>query len=383
MPSRNSTESSATTTRRGSSPTRMSARTIVPPPRASIISRRPSTEQSRSASPSQARALRRVRPAHAVVADLHHHVPVVAHALHCRAGGGRVLGHVRQRLRHHEVRRRLHRLGQPLAGRGLQLHRHRGAMRERLERGVEPAVAEHCRVDAARQLAQLLERRVELGRGRREQLLGLAGRSRQPGARHPQLQRHRHEPLLGSVVEVALEPAPLAECRVHPAPALVAQLLDLRPQLRVQALVLERQRGRGAHRRDQVALVVQGGVVHDCGHRGPVVLHHRGHPVLERGRAAPPADPRRSRSAHARQPVEEREAGVPESVGQGVAEPAAATVALGETRHQLAHRSGPRQPAAQKTAQEGERNQHEAHEARDVERRPPRRRPRLRGRPRA
>ncbi len=155
----------------------MSARTIVPPPRASITSRRPSTEQSRSARPSQAGALRRVGPAHAVVGHLHHHVSVVAHRPYGRPRGRRVLGHVGERLGHDEVGRRLHRLGQPLAGRGLQLHGDRRAMGERLERGVEAAVAEHGRVDAARQLAQLLERRVELGRRRYEQLLRVSGSS--------------------------------------------------------------------------------------------------------------------------------------------------------------------------------------------------------------
>ena len=39
-----------------------------------------------------------------------------------------------------------------------------GTVRDRLERRAQAAVAEHCRVDAARELAQLGERDREVGR---------------------------------------------------------------------------------------------------------------------------------------------------------------------------------------------------------------------------
>ena len=81
----------------------------------------------------------------------------------------------------------------------------RGARGEVVERGRQAAVGEDRRVDAAREVAQLLQREArllarlahQLG-GRRVALLGaLLG--------HAQRQRERHEPLLGAVVEVALD----------------------------------------------------------------------------------------------------------------------------------------------------------------------------------
>ena len=70
-------------------------------------------------------------------------------------------------------------------------------------------MVERRRVDAARQLPELLERVGQLvARGRRE-LLRLGGIAPDVGAEHPQLERERDEPLLGAVVQVALEPAPL------------------------------------------------------------------------------------------------------------------------------------------------------------------------------
>ena len=127
-----------------------------------------------------------------------------------------------------------------------------------------------------------------------------------------QLQRHRHEPLLGAVVEVALEPAALLEAGHHAAPALLAQLLDLRAQLGVEALVLERQRGRRAHGGDQVALVVE---------------------RARRGRSPPPAcrGPPRS-SPRARRPGSGSSVGRPGRVHVALARRAASRGASGRDR---------------------------------------------------
>ena len=67
-------------------------------------------------------------------------------------------------------------------------------------------------------------------------------------ARQPQVQRERDEPLLGAVVEVALEPAPLVVAGLDDARARGAQLLEPGAQLGLQPLVLERERGRRADR---------------------------------------------------------------------------------------------------------------------------------------
>ena len=108
-------------------------------------------------------------------------------------------------------------------------------------------------MDAARELAQLLGGARQL-RGRLVEQRGrLPGSPSSFDAREPQRQRERDEPLLRAVVEVALEPAALVVGRPATIRAReLAQLLDLRPQLSVEPLVLERERRRGADRPDQL-----------------------------------------------------------------------------------------------------------------------------------
>ena len=226
----------------------------------------------------QAGAPRGVRPAHAVVGDLHQHVAVVAHRAHVTPRGRRVLGDVRERLRDHVVGGRLHGLVEALAGRGLHLHRHRRALasassaasspRSLSTAGWMPRASSRSSSSAASSSAP---------RWPSSSSVCSSPSTRARASRS--FERHRHEPLLGPVVEVALQPAPFVECRLHAAAALIAELLDLGAQLRVQPLVLQRERGRGAHRGDEVALVRERGVVHDGGHGRAVVLDDRGHPV--------------------------------------------------------------------------------------------------------
>ena len=56
------------------------------------------------------------------------------------------------------------------------------------------------------EIAQLLERPLQLGRGLDEQLACLLRGVRQLGQRDPKLDGERDQPLLGAVVQVALEP---------------------------------------------------------------------------------------------------------------------------------------------------------------------------------
>ena len=71
-------------------------------------------------------------------------------------------------------------------------------------------IAEHCRIDAARQRADVLERAVdlvaELAQGRRLVRIGALGLIRG----ELELDAQPHEPLLGTVVQVALDPPALA-----------------------------------------------------------------------------------------------------------------------------------------------------------------------------
>ena len=94
---------------------------------------------------------------------------------------------------------------------------------------------EHRRVEAARELAQLAQRQRELVADRRHELL----RRRvvaDVALQEAQLQRDRDEPLLGAVVQVALEPPPLRVARRDDALARCLQLDDPRAQLGLEAL---------------------------------------------------------------------------------------------------------------------------------------------------
>ena len=80
-------------------------------------------------------------------------------------------------------------------------------------------------MDAAGQLAQLLERVRELGAGPAEELSRGVGIARQPGLSEPQRKRERDEPLLRAVVQVAFEPPAFGVAGLDDARARAAQLL--------------------------------------------------------------------------------------------------------------------------------------------------------------
>ena len=110
---------------------------------------------------------------------------------------------------------------------------HGRARGERLEGGLQAAVREHRRVDAAGQLAQLAEAGLQLLDGRVEDLRHAFVPA---GAHARRLQHHgqRDESRLGAVVQVALEPAALGIARLDEAGAGRAQLLQARLQLGVE-----------------------------------------------------------------------------------------------------------------------------------------------------
>ena len=97
------------------------------------------------------------------------------------------------------------------------------------------------------------------------------------GAQQPQREREHDEPLLGAVVQVALEPAALGVAGFDGPGARRAELLELRARLRLQALVVEREAGGGADLLEQPRIVEQLGV----GGRGR-------RPAARRARAASP-----------------------------------------------------------------------------------------------
>ena len=138
-------------------------------------------------------------------------------------------------------------------------------------------------MDAARELAQLGERDREL-------LADLVDRAGEPGVdqprlEHPQVERERDELLLGAVVQVALDPAARVVGGLDDPQPRDPQLLDPRAQLGLQALVVDRERGGGRGRGDELRRGVELGVVDDRRD----AARRRGRPPSRRGRSRGPA----------------------------------------------------------------------------------------------
>nr|WP_263657342.1 hypothetical protein [Nonomuraea gerenzanensis] len=80
----------------------------------------------------------------------------------------------------------------------------------RAQRRLQPRLGELQRVDAVRQVAQLGLRLAQVGRELREHGRRLRGVGVHQPLGDPRLHGRRDEPLLGAVVQVALDPAALA-----------------------------------------------------------------------------------------------------------------------------------------------------------------------------
>ena len=92
------------------------------------------------------------------------------------------------------------------------------------------------------------------------------------------MQRHRDEPLLGAVVEVALEAPPLGVAGLDDASARLAQIVDVRTELGVEPLVLERQSCRRRDRLQELRRVAERRIVHERRDAAPVPLDHASPP---------------------------------------------------------------------------------------------------------
>ena len=126
-------------------------------------------------------------------------------------------------------------------------------------------------MDAARELPQLGQRDREL----LADLVDGAGQPAvtQPRLEHPQVQRERDELLLRAVVQVALDPPPRVVRRLDDPQPRDPQLLHPRAQLGLQALVVDRERGGGGGRGDELRRRVELRVVDDRRHAHALVLH--------------------------------------------------------------------------------------------------------------
>ena len=128
-------------------------------------------------------------------------------------------------------------------------------------------------MDATRELAQLVHRHLELvGRRGEDVAEGGFGVGPELVLRAAELERQCHEPLLRSVVQVALDPSPfLVRRRGEPRPRF-GHLLQLCLHLVVEARVLEREAGGSAGGLDELGLVAQSRIVDERCDRLAVVL---------------------------------------------------------------------------------------------------------------
>ena len=105
-----------------------------------------------------------------------------------------------------------------------------------MQRGLEALVGQQRRVDAAGELAQLRQARLELGRRLGEEVrdLGVGRVGVDAAAGVAEQEREPHEPRLRAVVQVALEAAALGVARLDEPRARGAELLQPGAQLGVE-----------------------------------------------------------------------------------------------------------------------------------------------------
>ncbi len=233
----------------------------VPPPRGLTIVERAAVRRDPVAESGEPRAAADDRAADAVVGDAHVERPVLAERPHGDLRRRGVLDRVRDRLAGDEVGGRLDARGDALARR-VDLDRDRRRPREVAQRGREPVV-EPRRAHAGRDLAQVADRRADLVHDlveRRREHLRLA---RQRQLQATELDAERDEPLLGAVVEVALEPAPLLVAGLDDPRPRRLDLGELDAHLDAQARHLDRERRRREDAVEQVAALEQRRVVEE------------------------------------------------------------------------------------------------------------------------
>src|SRR5262249_25601496 len=138
-----------------------------------------------------------------------------------------------------------------------------------------PLLAQDRGMDAARQLAQLLDRLLEAFDRSREHLLYFRAGVREPLLRDPEIERDRDEPLLRTVVEVPLDPEPLRVGRGNDALPGLAPLRGLRLGLGVQRGVPEGEPRRSADRVEELLPIANRRVVDERRHRLSVLVELR------------------------------------------------------------------------------------------------------------
>ena len=181
----------------------------VPRPAVESIRIAPPTAESRSVEVREARAALDARGLEALTVVLDAEAQLAVGVGEPDAGGRPgpgVLGRVLQRLEAAEVHGQLDRPGVTAQALVRDAHRDRRVLHRRAQCGGEAVLREHLRVDTARDALQLVERLVELPLELLDdrQLLGL-----ELLAGEAEMDAEGDEALLGGVVQVAPDPAPL------------------------------------------------------------------------------------------------------------------------------------------------------------------------------
>ncbi len=186
----------------------------------------------------------------------------------------RILPDVGESLGADEVNRRLDGSGQALRGNG-EPDRHGGPLGKARQRGTQPALGQHHRMDPCGQLLQLALRRIEFSPG----IFQPRGhRSNRSSASSLEAEVHEFldllQPLPGAGPQLLLETAALSITgRKEPAPR-GGQLRDLAPHLGPQPHVRKRNPGRRSHRVHQAGIVQHRGVVDERSDSLALLLDH-------------------------------------------------------------------------------------------------------------
>ena len=300
------------------------------------------------------RRRRRPRPAHWPLSRVTFTLAWVA---------SRILRDVGERLGNDEVGRRLDALRQALARRALQLDRQRGAVGEPVERRVEAAIGEHGRVDAARELAQLLRARRP---ARRARTRAPAQRSGSPSSRERRIRR-----LSASDTRRCCAPSCRSRSRRRRAASpdstirardALSSSIFARSSV-AEPLVLECERRRSSPTaRTSSRSVLARGVVHDHGDGSPPCLHGRDRSGPARRLGSRPAAVRIALLAVGRESRYASSSEVPSSASASALQIAApAHAGIAEPGDHLAHRRRAGDAALQKSREEGERHGGEDH----------------------
>ena len=175
----------------------------------------------------------------------------------------------------------------------------------------------------------------------------------------PQDDAEADEPLLGAVVEVALELAAGGVAGLDDPGAARPQIGEPRAQVGLQALVLERDPGRRGDRADQLRLVAERRVVQQRGDLRPAALDERRRAAVELHRPAVAVDV----GLVLGHPVGELQRRVAQRLGQRVAQ-RAGRGRLAQLDQQVADRR-PGQAGAQQAGEEDHRDggEHDQREA--------------------